>query len=187
MVVPVTSLWLPILLSAVAVFLVSSVLHMVLRYHRSDYRPLPDEAATLAALRRCNLAPGLYHFPFAHDPKDLNTPEHQAKLKEGPVGMMSIMPSGPMGMGKFLTQWFGYCVLVSIFVGYLLACTLPRGTDYLHVFRVAGSAAFLAYGLANIVDSIWKGYRWGMTAKNIADGVIYSLVTAGFFGWLHPR
>ena len=41
--VPVTSLWLPVLVSAVIVFVASSILHMVLPFHRKDYRAVPSE------------------------------------------------------------------------------------------------------------------------------------------------
>ena len=43
------ALWLPIVVSAVLIFFASFVLHMVLTYHWSDYRRLPDEKAVGAA------------------------------------------------------------------------------------------------------------------------------------------
>ena len=49
--VPIHALWLPILLSAVIVFIVSSIIHMALPVHKSDYRKLPDEEKALDALR----------------------------------------------------------------------------------------------------------------------------------------
>jgi hypothetical protein len=184
--VPIVSLWLPIVLAAVAVFVVSSILHMVLTYHRSDYRQLPSEAETLAVLRRLALAPALYNFPYCASSKEMGTPETQAKLEEGPVGLMAVMPNGPKSMGGFLGQWFGYCLLVSLFIGYLAGIDVAPGADAMHVFRVVGTAALLAYALSNIVDSIWKGYPWGVTAKHMLDGAIYALVTAGVFAWLWP-
>ncbi|MGH9366555.1 MAG: hypothetical protein ACRD3M_02635 [Thermoanaerobaculia bacterium] len=57
--IPIMDLWLPIVVAAVLVFLVSSVLHMVLTYHRRDYKQLPREAETLVGLRRAGLSPGL--------------------------------------------------------------------------------------------------------------------------------
>ncbi len=36
--VSIVSLWLPILLSAIVVFILSSVLHMVFTYHNSDFK-----------------------------------------------------------------------------------------------------------------------------------------------------
>ena len=184
--VPVASLWLPILLSAVAVFVVSSILHMVLPYHRKDYRQVANEAEVMAALRRGGVTPGLYHLPWAASPKEMSTPEMVARMKEGPVGIVALMPNGPANMGKFLGLWFGYCVLVGIFVGYLLACTLAAGTEAMHVFRVASSAAFLSFGLANYVDSVWKAYPWGITLKHMVDGLIYSLAAGAVFAWLWP-
>ena len=55
------------------------------------------------------------------------------------------------------------------------------------VFRVAGTAAFMAYGLGNLSNGIWKGQPWGMTLKEAADGLVYGLLTAGTFGWLWPH
>jgi hypothetical protein len=54
------ALWLPILLSAVIVFIVSSIMHMVLPYHKSDYRQLPEEDKILASLRPAGLQKGVY-------------------------------------------------------------------------------------------------------------------------------
>jgi len=39
--VPIAALWIPILLSAVIVFVASSIIHMLLPYHRSDYGNAP--------------------------------------------------------------------------------------------------------------------------------------------------
>jgi len=185
--VALSALWLPIVLSAVLVFVASSIIHMVLRYHKSEYRGLPDEAAGLEALRKQGLTPGMYVLPYASSPKDCNTPEMLAKFRQGPVGYLTVIPSGPPSMGKNLTLWFLYTLLVGVFVAYLTGRTLATGMDYLAVFRVAGTTAFMSYGLANIVDSIWKGQRWSTTVKFAFDGLVYALLTAGTFGWLWPR
>src|SRR2546423_1832772 len=140
--VPLAALWLPIVLSAVIVFVASSILHMLLTYHRSDYPQLPEEDKVLAFLRPMNLKRGLYVFPYCL-PKDMKSPASIEKYKQGPVGMLTIMPSGPPAMPKFLIQWFGFCLLVSFFVAYLTGHTVPAGADCLAVFRVAGTAAFL--------------------------------------------
>lgn len=62
--VPLTALWLPILISAIIVFVASSIVHMLLPYHRGDYQQLPDEDKLLVALRAAGLKRGLYIFPF---------------------------------------------------------------------------------------------------------------------------
>jgi hypothetical protein len=184
--VPLTALWLPILLAAVIMFMASSLIHMVLKYHQSDYRQLPEEDKLLAALRPTGLTQGLYVFPYCTH-KDMKSPAIQEKYKQGPVGFLTIYPSGPPNMGKFLGLWFAYGLLVSFFVAYLTGRTVLHGTQYLAVFRVAGTAAFFAYGLGPLVNGIWKGAPWSNVLKESFDGLIYSLLTAGTFGWLWPR
>jgi hypothetical protein len=179
-------LWLPIVLSAVIVFVASSIMHMFLPYHRSDYQKLPDEDKLLATLRGAELKRGLYIFPFCTH-KEMKTPAAIEKYKLGPVGMMTVLPSGPPAMPKFLGMWFAYCLLIGIFVAYLTGHTVAPGTNYLAVFRVAGTAAFMAYGLGHLSNGIWKGQTWGATIKEVIDGLVYGLLTAGTFGWLWPR
>jgi len=184
--VTLASLVVPIVVSAVFVFAVSSLLHMALKYHKADYRQLPREDAVLDAIRDAAPAPGYYMFPFCGEMKDLGTDEMKAKFERGPVGTMSIVPNGQIAMGKFLGMWFVYCLLVSFFTAYVAAHTVAPGTDYLAVFRVVGAVAFMAYGLANLVDPIWKHQPWSNTVRAMVDGLIYALVTAGTFGWLWP-
>jgi hypothetical protein len=183
---PLSALWLPIVLSAVLVFIASSIMHTVLPYHRSDYGKLPDEEKALAALRSAGLTRGLYVFPFC-TPKEMKTPEAIAKYNQGPVGMLTIFPSAPPVMAKFLGLWFGFCLLISFFVAYLTAHTVAPGTYYLAVFRVVGTAAFLGYGLGTLSNAIWKGQTLSFTIKEVVDGLVYALLTAGTFGWLWPR
>ncbi len=90
-------------------------------------------------------------------------------------------------MGKYLGQWFLYCLVVSVFVAYLTGSTRGAGTPYGEVFRVAGTTAFLGYSLAQLQDSIWKGETWGVTFKHVFDGLIYGLLTAGTFACLWPK
>jgi hypothetical protein len=184
--VSLTALWLPVVLSAVVVFVASSIMHMLLPYHRSDYRQLPDEDKLLAALRAAGLKQGLYHFPFCTH-KDMKSPAAMEKFKQGPVGMLTVFPSGPPAMPKFLGMWFAYCLIIGFFVAYLTGRTVAPGANYMAVFRVAGTAAFLAYGLGNLSNGIWKGQPWSVTLKEAIDGLVYALLTAGTFGWLWPR
>ncbi|HVS03987.1 MAG TPA: hypothetical protein VMT16_14570 [Thermoanaerobaculia bacterium] len=184
--VSIPSLWAPIVLSAVLVFVVSSIVHMALAYHRSDYRPLPREGEALDMLRGLGLAPGLYTFPHCESPKEMGTPEMLAKYERGPVGLLTVLPSRPPAMGKHLAAWFVYCLVIGVFVAYLAGRTLAPGTEYLEVFRVAGTAALMAYGLGYLVLPIWWGQPWATTLKHVFDGLLYALVTAGAFAWLWP-
>jgi hypothetical protein len=185
--VPIHALWLPILLSAVIVFVASSILHMLLPIHKSDYRKLPDEEKVLDCLRSAGVTPGReYRFPFC-SMKEMKETAAQEKFKRGPVGVLTITPSGAPNMGKNLAQWFLYCIVVSIFAAYLTGRTRVAGTEYLEVFRVAGCSAFLAYSLALVQNAIWRGETWGVTFKHVLDGLVYGLLTGGTFGWLWPR
>jgi hypothetical protein len=184
--VPLTALCLPILWSAVFVFVASSILHTRLPYHRSDYRQLPDEDRILAALRPARLKRGLYVFPFCTR-RDMKSPVLMEKQQQGPVGFMTVAPNSPPAMPKFLIQWFVFCLLIGFFVAYLTGHTVASGATYREVFRVAGTAAFLAYGLGQLSNGIWKCQTWSSTIKEVFDGLVYRLLTAGTFGWLWPR
>ena len=185
--VELTALWMPILISAVVVFVASSVIHMALPYHKSDYSKLPNEEKVMDAIRAAGVTPGFYHFPRCESHKDMKAPEYVEKLNKGPIGLLTVMPSGQPNMGKYLTVWFLYCVVVSIFVAYLTSRTVAAGSEYLAVFRVAGTTAFMGYGLAHAHASIWEGRSWGNTLKFWIDGLIYACLTAGVFGWRWPK
>jgi hypothetical protein len=185
--VPILSLWLPILLSAVIVFIVSSLFHMVLGHHANDYRKLPNEDATAETLRKLNLPPGQYSYPRAESTKDMKSPEFQEKVKKGPGLMLTIWPGGSISMGTSLLQWFAYLLVVGVFAAYVAGRALGPGTHYLAVFRFAGVTAFTCHVLAGWQESIWFKRSWSMTLKNTFDGLIYALLTAGTFGWLWPR
>lgn len=182
--VALSSLWLPILLSAVAVFIASGLIWMVVQWHNSDWSKLPDEESARQALQ--GIPPGDYMVPYAANGKARQTPEWQDRYKEGPAIMMTVLPHGSMAMGKQFLQWITYCLIVSLFVAYVAGVTLPEGASYLRVFQVTGTTAFLAYAGAAAAGSIWFGQGWGRTVKDMVDGLVYGLLTAGFFGWLWP-
>lgn len=180
------ALWLPIVLSAVAVFVASSVIHMVLTLHRADYKKLPNEDRVQDVLRGDNLAVGTYVFPHAEGMAGMKDPAFQEKFKRGPVGHMTILRGGSPAMGMMLGQWFVFSLVAGVFAAYVAGRTLGPGAEYLEVFRVAGTTAFLAYSGSEATKSIWFGQLWSVTARHWVDGIIYALLTAGFFGWLWP-
>ncbi len=185
--VEVTALWLPILLSSVAVFAASFVLHMVLPFHWKDYSPIPGEDAVRAAMRGAGLSPGNYAIPCPGSPKEMNAPETVAKYKEGPVAFINVVPSGAPNMGKALTLWFLFSLVIGVFVAYLVGRTMGAGAEYRSVFRLAGTVAFLGYATGDPLASIWKGQKWSATLRHMIDGLVYALLTGGFFGWLWPN
>jgi hypothetical protein len=184
--VPIFSLWLPILLSAVFVFVISSIFHMVLKYHQNDFSKLPKEEEIMADLQKYNLPPGEYSMPRADSMKEMSSPEYLDKTKKGPVAMMTVMESGPPKMGMSLLLWFIYSIVVGIFAAYIGSRALGPGADYLSVFRFVGTTAFVGYTLGSWPTSIWYKRKWSTTFKNTFDGFVYALFTAGTFGWLWP-
>ncbi len=184
--VSIASLWLPILLSAVAVFIVSSLIHMATPWHKGDYRPLPKEDEVMAALRKFDVPPGDYMVPCPTSHAAFKDPAFQEKFKAGPRAMMTVF--GPYtGMGAQLGLWFLYAVLIGVTAAYISGRALGPGAHYLKVFRFAGATAFYGYSLALLQNSIWYKRAWGTTLRGFLDGLVYGLVTAGFFGWLWPR
>jgi len=181
------SLWLPILASAGFVFVMSSVIHMVLGYHRSDYGTLPGEDDVQAALRKFNLPTGDFMLPCAQDPKQASSQAFREKLARGPVMMLTVIPNGGASMAQSLAVWFGFCLLVGLFVAYVASFTLAPGTHYRVVFRLVSTVAFGAHVLGLWPMSIWYSRSWGSTLRGSLDGLIYALITAGTFGWLWPR
>lgn len=181
------ALWQPIVLSAVLVFILSAIIHMVLKYHNSDYKRLPNEDAVRAALRSGNPDPRQYIFPHAAEMKDMESPEMKQKYIEGPIGVLYLRRPGPFTMTPSLIQWFLFTVMVSVFIAYVAAHALPEDAEYLRVFRIVGTVAFLAYAAGQLPASIWMGKPWAVAAKEVFDGLLYALVTAGVFGWLWPK
>jgi hypothetical protein len=182
-----SALWVPILLSAVIVFIASAIIHMVLPWHKGDYPALPNEDQIMSALRPLAIAPGDYMVPRAGSMEAYRSPEFVEKLKQGPVMVMTVMPSGVMSMTRNLVQWFLYSVVVGIFAAYVAGRALSTGAEYLRVFQLVGTVAFLGYSLALWQMSIWYRRSWAITVKSTIDGLIYALLTAGTFGWLWPR
>jgi len=184
--VPVLSLWLPILVSAVLVFVASSLIHMVLGYHASDWRRLAAEDEVMASLRAAGVTPGTYVVPHASGMKEMSDPAYVEKLNRGPVAFLTVAPSGPPQMARSLTLWFVYSVAVGVLAAYVAGRALGPGAEYLEVFRFVGTAALLGYAVALWQESIWYHRPWSITLKNTFDGVVYALLTAGVFGWLWP-
>lgn len=182
--VSIISLWLPILLSAVVVFFAAFIAWMVLPHHRTDWAEVPEEDSLLATLRSLGLRRGQYVFPRAMTPEGSKEENARAMLEEGPIGSLLIrdMPN----MGKSLAFYFLYCLGVSFMVGYLGHAAIPAGVEYLHVFRVLGTIAFLAYSAAEIPAAIWFGHTWSSVWKSVIDGLVFGLLTGGVFGWLWP-
>jgi hypothetical protein len=185
--VPLTSLWLPIVVSAVLVFLTSFLLHMVLTYHWTDFRKLPAEDDVMEALRRFNLPEGDFMVPHPQSAAAMKSKEFQEKLTRGPVFTATVYKSGPQAMGAQLALWFVFSLVVSVFAGYLASRFVPPGARYLDVSQMVSTTAFIGYTMARWSDVIWYRRSVSATLKATFDGLVYGLVTGGAFGWLWPQ
>ncbi|MBT3341287.1 MAG: hypothetical protein HOM34_06140 [Planctomycetes bacterium] len=181
-----TTLWLPILLAAFFVFGVSSVLHMVLSLHKSDYRKLPNEASLLNEMRNGGLTPGSYMFPGVDSKEDCTPPEMAEKYAKGPVGQILIRANNSCNMGLSLIQWFVLSIVISLLTAYLAWITLGAGADSSILFRVVFTTAWMAYGFGSIQESIWKGNSWKSTSVYLFDAALYALATASTFQQFWP-
>jgi hypothetical protein len=184
--VSLASLWLPILVAAVFVFVASCIIHMAPLWHQNDYRGMPGEADFAAALRALNLAPGDYFVPWA-GPKERKSAEFQQRMTQGPVALVSVLPSGPIVMAKPLALWFVFLLIVGAFSALIAGHVLAPGTPYPRVFKLVLTAAFMGYALGLLQNSIWLRRPWSITLKGCFDGLIYAALTAGTFGWLWPH
>lgn len=182
--VELLDLWVPIVLSAVGVFIAATVAHTVLPHHHGDWAKLPDEEGFLGAVRG-KLAPGQYMFPHC-DPSQRKDPQAMERMKAGPHGVMIVWGRSPEQMGGKLLATFIYYLVVGVFVAYVASVALQPGVEYLQVFQVTGTAAIMAHCFGGVPFAIWFGKSVRSTAFDIIDGIVYGLITAGFFGWLWP-
>ncbi len=185
--VSIVALWLPILVSAVFVFVVSSLLHMVLPLHAKDFQPLPAENDVMEALGKFSIPPGDYMMPCPRGLQGMRDPDFKAKFKRGPVGIMTLYRAGEMNMGPSLLQWFVYLLVVGVFAAYVSSRAVGADATFRSVFRFAGVTAFLGYFVALAQESIWYHRSWATTAVYAFDGLVYALITGATFGWLWPH
>jgi hypothetical protein len=185
--VPLAALWLPILLSAVIVFVASSIIHMASPWHKNDYPKVPNEEGLRAALRPLAIPPGDYMVPRPSSREEMKDPKFLEKINQGPNLVLTVLPTGPWSMGRNLGLWFVYLLAVSLFAAYIAGRALAPGAPYLQVFRFVGATAFLGYAAALWQMSIWYRRAWSTTVKATIDGLIYAVLTAGTFGWLWLR
>jgi len=187
--VGIVALWLPIVLAAVAVFVASSVVHMLLPHHKTDFQTAPDEDGVMDALRGFNIPPGDYVLPnTGGDPAVMKSEAFAEKMNKGPLVVMTVMPKGTFSdmMGKTMALWFVYCLVVSFMVAYATELAMAPGADYMAVFRFAGTVAFGFYALGQWPRTIWYKSSGMTSLKSTVDSFLYGLLTAGVFGWLWP-
>lgn len=179
-------LWLPILLSAVGVFIASSAIHMASPWHKSDFPKMANESEVMDAMRPLAIPPGDYFFPRPGSMADMKSPEFIERTNRGPVILMTVMPNGVMPMGAIFVKWFAYLIVVSTITAIVASTSLPAGAPSKFVFHQTALVSFAAYALALWQLSIWYRRSMSITIKSTVDAVIYAAVTGGMFAWLWP-
>lgn len=178
---------LPLVVAAVLVFVASSLIHMVIKWHNSEYLRLGNEDEVRDAIRKASPAPGQYVIPYCAGMKDAGSPEMQRKFSEGPVGMLVLRPNGMPKIGVNLSQWFALNLLVAAIAAHIAATTLGAGADAHRVFHTTALITFIAYAGGSITDAVWKGYPWKAVVKDLLDALIFGAVSGAAFAWLWPH
>ena len=142
--VGLSALWMPILVSAVFVFITLMIIHMIPGWHQSDMQAVPGEDEVMAMLRSLNVQPGEYRFPYGNTTKEMEAPGFVEKMKAGPVGTMTIRPSGELPFGKMMGQWFVYSLLIAVLAAYVTGRTRGPRAPFLEVFRVSATVTWSA-------------------------------------------
>lgn len=182
-----TILWLPVLLSAVAVFVISALIHMVIKWHSPDYRGFSNEEAVRGAIRAGNPTPGHYVVPNCGDMKQMNSEAMQRKYIEGPVAHIIVAPSGRPNMGKHLGLWFLWTLVISASAAVIVGHIIPIDPIFARkAAKIIAALTFVAYGYGSVQESIWTARPWVVTIKNLVDAAIYGVATGFVFYWLWP-
>ncbi|MCZ6837183.1 MAG: hypothetical protein O7G85_15520 [Planctomycetota bacterium] len=184
--VSLLDLWLAIMASSFAVFIASSLAHMVLPHHKKDWDKLPDEEALLEFIRKNKVPRGQYMFPSCEDWNDLKDPEKKKHYMAGPHGTIRIW-SGMPNMGRNLGLTFLSYIIIGLFVAFLSSmANLQAGSEFMPVFIFTATAAIMAYTFGYIGDTIWYGQPLKPFLNDLADSILFGLLTGVMFALLWP-
>jgi hypothetical protein len=184
---PFLELWLPTILSAVAVFILSSIINMAVPWHRNDYAKFPDEAGVLDALRGFNLAPGEYLAPRPASRADMGTADFAEKVKRGPLVILNIASGDSVSLGKPLVLWLLYVIVVSAMAGHIAYPRHDLQVDSRSIFHTVALTSLLAYAGAQWQQTIWYRKPWLTSLKSTLDGLIYAVATGAIFVYFWPK
>jgi hypothetical protein len=178
---------LPVVLSAIAVFILSMIIHLAMPWHKTDYAIVPDHDAAIAAIQSLNLSPDDYAMPNVRVPGGGKNPDFVAEFERGPTFHLTMMPAGGMPMGKFMGAWFGFMLLVSAIAGWVTSSIVPPGGDGHAVFHYSAIITACSYGFGGWTLSIWYFRRWSTAFKGTFDAILYGLASGAVFMWMWPK
>ena len=176
-----TSLLLPIALSAVALFFASFLSWMVMQLHRKDWVKLEKEDDFLKAVRKIGIPNGSYMFPGCETPEEMKNEEYKKKWGAGPCGIITIFSK--VNMGKNLGLTFLYFLVASFCLGYLAKLAIEPGEEFLAVFRFVATAGFMTFLAAIIQQAIWFHIR---IIGHVIESVAYAAISGAIFGVMWP-
>ena len=179
-------LWLPILLSAVAIWFISAIVWMALPHHKQDFVGLADEDGFMDYIRRSGIKPGNYVFPDFRGREAMKSEKMQKALSEGPVGHLSVWQM-PVTMGGKMVATFIVYLAVSTLIAYLTRVALPGPAEFAKVFQIAGTAGILAYSFSFIPNALWFGAYKRTIIASFIDGIVFGLITGAIFAWRGPE
>jgi|SRR5690349_15616523 len=184
---PFLSLLLPIVVAAVAVFVLSMVIHMT-PWHKRDYARLPDEEGVMKALRPFNLPPNDYVVPHpGATTAEMKSPEYDAKRNAGPVMWLTVLPNGPWKIGKIMGLWFLFTLVISACAACVAGTIVAPGGDGHAVFHHVAVITFLSYAMGAVPMSIWYERKWSTTFKNAFDALLFALASGWIFSLMWPK
>lgn len=180
--VAMVELWLPILVTTVALFFASFLSWMVVKLHEKDWVKMPDEDKVIDAVREGGIPEGNYMFPGANTMKEMNEPEYVAKYNAGPRGIITVLPTANMGKNLALTMF--YFFVCSATFAYLASFAIGgEATDKLTVFRFVATVALLTFCASILQHAIWFKNR---VVGHVIESIVYALIAGGIFAGLWP-
>jgi len=183
---PIASLMLPILVAAVAVFILSTVVQSLMPWHKRDFGNVPDDDTFLNVIRQLDIPPGDYMVPSPRLPSGARNPDFVEKWAKGPSVTMTVIPPSA-SMGRYMGQWFAFTLLVAAIAGWVTRMAVgPAGGDHA-IFHYGAIITFLSYSLGAWPLSIWYHRKWSTAFKGAFDAIVYGAATGLVFTWLWPR
>lgn len=179
--VSVVSLWLPTVLSGVALFFASFLSWMIVQLHKQDWIKMSCEDDFLDKLRELDVKPGSYMFPGYDTPEEMKSEEAAKKFEQGPVGVITVFPGMTMGRNLALTMVF--FLVCSFCIGYLGTMAIGPASTRFDVFRFIATAGLLTFLSAIVQHAIW--FRSRVTG-HVIESIAYALIIGAIFAALWP-
>lgn len=176
----ILSLWIPVVATALATMILSTLAWTLLPHHKPDMQEHPNADELAEQVRASDVPPGNYYFPAYGTPKAPGP-----FIKAGPWGNLKIYPSAP-NMGRNIALTFLTLLVVAVFVGYITAQACSPGSDTSRVFQIAMTTAVLCHVFGGALNGIWFGKRLRFFITDAIDGLVYSAATGACFALLWP-